>query len=847
MKIGIAIYGNMTGFSRFFANEEAKTALSETRLNFDVHNLVTFLKNSDKLYAIFFSKNMAVACLITNILDSFRRPGNLVVSVIIPRKYRIIRNDSPDNKEALFDLLNEINDKFYQENMEGEMPVQDPLVVRRDLYSDIISNYSLQPDPTQKNVNFNIDAVSATDKSGYIKTKENDVPKYLSSLYRESYEGYRHIFFGADAPQNISEPATESVLYTCRIKNRNQSDRKVRLQDRIPQIFPQKWENKINEDFTIQQILNGESEHISADIDDRGILWLSYDFPVSKKTVEFQFLHGEEKVDIRILQPYLENPKSKERTPIPYNRHTFYGKDIFEEEILRCENPEYSIKVSSQTINPERMRDDEPYPIYVQKVKEWVFEPKVNGVKEENFKPVNILLHNKRTLESKSFKDKTHKFSDLLSGDLKDWEMTVTSKYYDEVTTSADNSDLTLVSKSIPAYDSYSLENENRKSDSNNSRLSGNDAEVSQVLSFGNSAQPAVSQNQNVTVSSSDGVTEASSGIADKHNIMVIGSAVACVLIIIVGFLFRKELFGGGNEVHTKTVKFLVQDPDGKGTSDSSVADLVIIGIATNGNNKFLGDNEWEIEYTDDEKLDVYVELKCDSLDIYKKEGLYIKDLKDPYNITLPITLDILYKLSEVLAMDFTDSKNFNPDQINIYIDAIVKSKSKVSESTNIFLSKLQDKLQNLLKDSTPTDEGGMKSKTPIEENKINNALNETTVELKEVKKIYNEGNCNTANKNRCESIFKILEAFKDVTTMPNPRSLNLNLSTKQEKIAEDIYDLHDSIRNDKNLSSDVRNNLIRKFKDELAKEKVVSLYQAHLVYGNVNEAYKKKLERLKY
>lgn len=238
MNIGLAISGNLTGFSRFYANDEAKKLLNTAKFNFDVHNLVSFLNNGEKLYAIFFSKDVVAVSLITNILDSFRRPGNLVVTILIPRGFKIVDGLSLTRANALYHLLNEINDKFYERNFLNGMVNQNPAVLMQDYYTEILSKFKLEPDNSQRNINGLIDITAPNKRTGYVSAFENSIPSYLSSLFRKSYEGYHHIFLASNAPQNIDEPAEEIVTYRVKIENKDKIvPGEIKITDKIPFIF----------------------------------------------------------------------------------------------------------------------------------------------------------------------------------------------------------------------------------------------------------------------------------------------------------------------------------------------------------------------------------------------------------------------------------------------------------------------------------------------------------------------------------------------------------------------------------------------------------------------------------
>ena len=90
MNISLLISGNLTGFGRFFTSPAAKELLGNEKIDLDNHNHLTFLEKDEKAYSITFAKRYIAISQYTQILDSFRRPGKLVVSVLIPRNYMVV-------------------------------------------------------------------------------------------------------------------------------------------------------------------------------------------------------------------------------------------------------------------------------------------------------------------------------------------------------------------------------------------------------------------------------------------------------------------------------------------------------------------------------------------------------------------------------------------------------------------------------------------------------------------------------------------------------------------------------------------------------------------------------------
>ena len=128
----LIISGNLTGFSRFFVTSGANSFLKDAKIDFDYCNFVSFMEASDNVYAISFAPEVITLSLITRILDAFHRPGILVVTLIIPRNNRVESIVNPQNEKAVYQLLNAINDKFYEKNLHNGMLNQNPIVLMQD-------------------------------------------------------------------------------------------------------------------------------------------------------------------------------------------------------------------------------------------------------------------------------------------------------------------------------------------------------------------------------------------------------------------------------------------------------------------------------------------------------------------------------------------------------------------------------------------------------------------------------------------------------------------------------------------------------------------------------------------
>lgn len=434
MEISLIISGNLTGFSRFYASPNANDVYNEAKFDFDYRNFLTFLNAGEKAYAISFSPKIIAVSLITRILDSFRRPGILVITALVPR-YLIVRGQLNQNdKTAIFKLLNEVNDKFYEKNFLNGMVNQNPAVLMQDYYSDILSRYAFVNDRMQKPVNSRIDVTSPNKRIGYVAAAEGSMPQYLSSVMRKSYEGYHHVFLSPNAPQNIDEPAEEIITYKVRIENGNRPiPGEVRLTDRIPNVNPEQGERDIpNKNFTYGQVISGEAgTDIIGSIENGETIVLSYRFPKEEKTVYFRFYDGANEVPMALIRPYIVDSTGASFN-IPSDNYTFYGKEIYGRKTIKSGNPDYSIVGAGANLDLQRVQNGATININVERGWTWQFAPMRNN-QPATVKPVNITLTNRFNGDRRTFTNVTSAISEKLSGSPNEWEMIIESDYYKDV------------------------------------------------------------------------------------------------------------------------------------------------------------------------------------------------------------------------------------------------------------------------------------------------------------------------------------------------------------------------------------------------------------------------------
>lgn len=449
MNISIIISGNLTGFSQFYASPDAANLYNQARFDFDYRNYVTFLDSGQKAYAIAFSPRVIAVSLITRILDSFRRAGILVVTALIPRNQLVHGNLSAKDKAAIYRLLNEINDRFYERNFVAGMVNQNPSVLMQDYYTDIISNYNLQTDGMQKPVNLTTDDTTQSNKRiGYVKADERDIPKYLSTPYRKSYEGFHQVFLAPNAPQNIDEPAEEVVTYKVEVEGRRTPHiGEVRLDDRIPNVQPEIGEQDIpNKNFTYRQVLNGEAgRDIIASIENGDTILLTFRFPQEEKTIHFKFFDKDREVSFHDIRPYIIEPNGN-RYPLSSDSWTFRGNEIYSGIRLESGNPDYSIEFPHVDIS--RLRDNQEYSVMVSKGWIWKFNPIDKKTRTPvKLQPIDITLVNRVTGERRELRDITSgPLKQQMPGNEHDWTMIISSQYYKSVE-SAPNGNFELVRK----------------------------------------------------------------------------------------------------------------------------------------------------------------------------------------------------------------------------------------------------------------------------------------------------------------------------------------------------------------------------------------------------------------
>lgn len=425
--IALIISGNLTGFQNFYASPNANEIYKEAKFDFDYRNFLTFLNNDDKAYAISFAPSVISVSLVTRILDSFRRPGVLVVSILLPRNNKVESVMNTQNNKALYQLLNAVHDTFREKNFVNGMVNQNAVVLMQDYYTDILSNFVLVPDGRQRPINARIDVSSPNKRLGYVKSTEDNVPLYLSSLCRKSYESYHHVFIAENAPQNIDEEPVEVVFYSVKVVNTGLTLQNVKLSDKIYNLLPEEGEIDIDKNFTYQQVVNGEAgRNIAASFAGETIE-ITYRFGKETREIRFTFRDGSGSIiPFASVSPRVVYSNG-EVVNINNEVWPFEGKEIYERKTIESGNSNFTIKRESTNLDIKRLKNGSECLIHV----EQSFPINFNFSAPYN-KPKRIEFRRKNG-ESKVFNVESY-LNEVLPGRLEEYTYVIESNYYDRVT-----------------------------------------------------------------------------------------------------------------------------------------------------------------------------------------------------------------------------------------------------------------------------------------------------------------------------------------------------------------------------------------------------------------------------
>lgn len=425
--IGLIISGNLTGFSRFYASPNANDLYNEAKFDFDYRNYLTFLNNDDKAYAISFAPTVISVSLVTRILDSFRRPGILVVSILLPRNKKVESVMNAQNNKALYQLLNAVHDTFREKNFVNGMVNQNAAVLMQDYYTDILSNFVLVPDGLQRPINSRIDVSSPNKRLGYVMSTEDNVPLYLSSLCRKSYESYHHVFIAEKAPQNIDEEPVEVFFYSVKVVNNGLTLQNVKLTDKIFNLRPEEGEIDIDKNFTYQQVINGEAGRNLVASVANDTIEITYRFGKETREIKFSFRDGSgNPIPFASVSPRIVFSNG-EVVNINNEVWPFEGKEIYDKKTIESGNGNFIIKRESANIDIRRLKNGSECLIHV----EQSFPIVINF--PAPYDKLKSITFRRKNGESKVF-DVEGCLNEVLPGRLEEYTYVIESSYYERVT-----------------------------------------------------------------------------------------------------------------------------------------------------------------------------------------------------------------------------------------------------------------------------------------------------------------------------------------------------------------------------------------------------------------------------
>ena len=420
--ISLLISGNLTGFGRFYTSPAAYELLGSEKISLDNHSFLSFLGKDEKAYSITFAKGFIAVSQYTSILDSFRRPGKLVVSLLIPRNY-VIEPVSGSPKGAVYSLLTKISDRFFEKNFLDGMINQNLAVLGQDYYTEILEGYTLKQKDSRK-INENPAPVK---KVGYVRASETDIASYLDSPYRKSYGdgGYNLVFFAPSAPvgapNSIDEEPEEVVLYKVKILNtRAILPDRVKLSSPIYKLQATSGEKQFAIEGTYNDVVNNIlSPRITGRIMPGETIEIQYNFEKEEKTVEFEFvdLSTSTHIGLDMVLPSIVFPDGT-RLPISSNSFTFRGSEIYSEKKIVSESSVFSISPRSERLDLTRLGNGQKQTIYVQQV----FTLNVEVTPGLTYSFVNKISREKL--------DFTNQKTIKLSGNVSDWNVYVDTEMY---------------------------------------------------------------------------------------------------------------------------------------------------------------------------------------------------------------------------------------------------------------------------------------------------------------------------------------------------------------------------------------------------------------------------------
>lgn len=828
MDINIIISGNLTGFSRFYATSDANDLYADAKIDFDYRNYVTFLNDGEKAYAISFAPHFVAVSLITRILDSFRRPGILVVTSLVRRDMMVASVVNPQNKYALYQLLNEINDKFYERNFMNGMINQNPAVLMQDYYSDILSNYRLTSDTNQRRVNATIDINSVNKRLGFVASNETDIPLYLSSLYRRNYEGYHHVFLAPNAPQNIDETPVELALYRVYITNNKMTlPGLVKLADQVYQLNPNPGEIPFDQNYTYGDVLNGKAgTQIKASIMGE-TLEVTYRFKEEEKTIHFIFEDKAQAIPLAQIAPVIQESDGT-RYNLSSESFKFIGKEIYGPKTLKSTNPHFIIKPESAVLDLQRLNDGATCHIQVESgsVLEWRFTTSNDVAK-------NIKLTRRGTYQTINIPNVTGYLYRDLPGDLSEWDYTIEAQGYFTLSGNLGSpASLELKPKPVPSTPA-------------NPARAGNSSMVTSRSNVPQFGKLIFSDGGNVTKKRRE---------EKKLNIKkLLLVAVPFVVLLVVGISVDwSKMFNGENteqqpdpkdeeyKTVTKTINVTFIDHSGDGLK--SYKDSLVVNVDVDEDSiKWKSNDNDQYEFTAVENVEknICFWVTCkECTDTLCKYEVKFKDVKNEESIELKLNvcesaLKLYYQLLSSNNKDSITKKDFDPIK-NSYGSCVGSTDDGQPKNGNEnFLQRITKLYENVSKKVVKEEpsSGNVNSNNPPR-------FCNVTLTLDQVKD--SKGKTDE-EKNRLNKLKTILEGFKEGIVPENSDGLsNIFIDTdhgyrlSQKQIVDDLIKIYDSADDQK--KQDIRRNIQTKC-SKFAKEKKLSLYKVYDVVAQFGGA----------
>ena len=432
--VQLIISGNFTGFSRFFDTRGISgEPYKGQNINFDLRNAMRVLQDGwQKVYAISFAEKVVAASIVTPILDAANRPGVLVVTVPMPRGKKVRLKADPANPDALYQLLNKVNERFYENNFVNGKLVQVIDALMQDFYSDVLEQYELVDDSEQRKVNISVDLGAMLPKCGYVEAAERDIAKYLDTPCRRNYDrGLHHIILAQGIPaevDKIDEKPVEEILYTVETPDGRRLTNK-KLDDRIPEAKPQSWQDTIDTDYTYRQVLDGTAgDAITATRRDETIT-LDYHYPEKSKTIKFVFYINGENKEVGEVAPTVTFP-DKRQYAINRSEYKFLGKETVEEVTLSCNSDKFSIEKDSKKLDLKRYEDGDEVTVFLEEKKFPVILHFTGAYTKEK----TITFQPKNGGNPVTISGVTYKLDTALRGRQEDWTYKITSDHYKQAT-----------------------------------------------------------------------------------------------------------------------------------------------------------------------------------------------------------------------------------------------------------------------------------------------------------------------------------------------------------------------------------------------------------------------------